>query len=119
MLGHGVRVAARQLADNHASPGAFADLNMDMTCRPLGDQFQLRMLVEECRIDSGGDVGGENFRIGLHFSNSSNKTQLVLSNCGPKEILLGLLSLGEVYFHGRCSSTLKPMSPPSCALALR
>ena len=63
MLGHGVRVAAGQLADNHATPGAFAYVNMVVARRPRGDQLKLRMLVEECRIDPGGDVDAENFSI--------------------------------------------------------
>ena len=60
MLGHGVRVAAGQLADNHATPGAFAYVNMVVARRPRGDQLKFRMRVEECRIDPGGDVDAEN-----------------------------------------------------------
>ena len=58
------------------------------------------MLVEECCIDPGGDVDAENFSIGLNLSYLSEKSQIVLGKRGLEEILLGLLRLGEVYFHG-------------------
>ena len=68
MLGHGIRVAAGHLADNHATPGAFAYVNMVVARRPCGDQLKLRMRVKECRIDPGSEVDAENFSVGLDLN---------------------------------------------------
>src|SRR5258705_4230453 len=113
MLGHGVRVAAGHLADNHATPGAFAYVNMVVARRPRGDKLKRRMRVEECCIDLGGDVYTENFSIGLNLSYPSEKSQIVLGERGLEEILLGLLGLGELYLHGEWPSALKGLSSHS------
>jgi hypothetical protein len=63
MLSHSVRVAAGQLADNHATPGAFAYVNMVVGRRPRGDQLKLWMLIEDRCVDPGRDVDTENFSI--------------------------------------------------------
>jgi hypothetical protein len=63
------------------------------------DRFH-RSTIEECCVDPGRDVDTENFSIGLNLSYPSEKSQIVLGKRGLEESLLGLLRLGEVYFHG-------------------
>jgi hypothetical protein len=87
MLGHGVRVAARHLADNHATPRAFVYINMVVPRRPRGDQFECRMCIEERRIDSGGKVNTQNFRIGLDLSYFSEKPQIVFAERGLAAVM--------------------------------
>ena len=107
MLGNGVRVAAGQLADNHATSGAFADIDMVVTRRPRGDQLQLRMVCQKCCINSGGDKNAENFSIDPNLSCLRWKPQIMFGQRGLEEIFLGLLRLSEGNFHGDASA-LKP-----------
>jgi hypothetical protein len=120
MLSHSIRIAAGHLANEHATPGAFAYVDMVVARRSRSDEIKRWVCVQEIRIDSRGNVDAENFRVGLDLSYSRKKPQIMLRERSLKEISLRLLRLGEVYPHGERASTpgpvtLIPLQIPSVA----
>jgi hypothetical protein len=119
MLGHGVRVAAGHLADNHATAGAFADVNMVVARRPHGDQLKFRMRVEECRIDPGGDVDAENVASASTSTSPVRNRRSCSASAASKKSLSGCSVSVNSTFMASVPSTAKRAAQPSCVPASR